>query len=85
MTKEIFEPNFNPEQKYAVAVYIGNKRVCPIESYPTEESLENGYRVWSEMAKKRNLSKPVPIEFTSANGKCEVREDIMKKLENMLI
>ncbi len=82
---EIFKPNLNSEQRYAVAIYLGNKTVCSIESYPTEETLENGYRVWSEIAKERNLSKPVPIEFIDADGKCEIREDLIAKLENRLV
>ena len=85
MSREIFKPNFNSEQKYVVAIYMGNKMVCPIESYPTEGTLEAGYKTWSEMAKKRGLSKPVSVEFIDTNGKCEIREDIMKKLGGMLI
>ena len=73
---EAFKPEWNKEHKYARAVPAG-KDVFPIQSYATLEQLKEGYQNWQNFSSKRNITKPVPIEFLDKDGKCKVLTDLI--------
>jgi len=43
------------------------REVSIIESYPTEELLEKGYKIWKQFAEERGLTKPFRVMFVDVN------------------
>lgn len=64
-----FKPSINPNDRYAVSLGIENGKTLIIESYPTEELLEKGYKSWIQSAQEIGLTKPARIRFVDANDK----------------
>ena len=63
--------------KYAVAVR-SDKGLMILETYRTKKALEKGYIVWNNLAIKRCLLKPSPIEILDESGTSKVLEDMVK-------
>ena len=76
MEIEIFEPKINKEHKYAVAVPCEGRRLAMIQTFPTQEALEAGYKGWYLHAKTRGITSPVPIEILNREGKCKIIKEL---------
>ena len=74
---EIFKPEINAGDKYAVAVPCGSgdgkiTGVSILKTYPTPEALETGYDVWKYYAKAGGLSSPVKIKILDKEMHCKI-------------
>lgn len=67
MTTEISKPLVSSEDRYAIDLAVGRGCVSLVQGYPTEESLENGYKTWVQFAEERRITKPVRVMFVDAD------------------
>ena len=63
--------------KYATALWTDKKIMMMVETYPTIETLEIGYRDYLATAKQKGLTKPWPIELLDETGKCRIVEELI--------
>lgn len=65
----MFVPCMDESHQYAVVVSAIPGRIFPLRSYPTLDSLAEGYKAYSSFARNNNLSNPIAIEFMQRTDK----------------
>ena len=61
-----FEPKIRPGDRYAVVVPAEGRLLIIIETYPSLEQLETGYRHWRRYSADGKLTSPFPIEIVDS-------------------
>ena len=57
-----FIPDTNMQHPYGVGVFTGAKSIMLIDTYPTYDALETGYRKWLNAALQMGIAEPYPVE-----------------------
>jgi len=78
-----FRPELNESHKYAVGVMIEKGGFCPMQSYPDEQKLQEGYSMFLRIANSLQVHKPIIVERTEfglwEDSTCLVRRDLMQR------
>jgi len=82
MPLDFFEPKINANHKFAVAVYTGCRKLVILQTYPSLEQLEAGYKDWYKYASKRGVTKPYPVEILDPSLKCRVLKNMISPSNN---
>jgi hypothetical protein len=81
MTFEAIVPQVNDSDRYAVALGVVGGGIVAIQTCSSLELLREAYFGFSDYAKQRGLSMPVPVEAVEGNcrnGKVKVLGDMIK-------
>lgn len=66
--ENMFLPCMDESHQYAVALSVGPGRVGLLRSYPTKDSLIEGYKAFNNYAIAHKISRPIPVEFMQSDG-----------------
>ena len=73
----IFRPAITPDHKFAVVAPASGGVMAILQTYRTKEKLATGLREWRQIASKRGIARPYPVELVGAGlidnrGPCRI-------------
>lgn len=87
MSVRIVKPSLERSHLYAAGPKIEGGGFCPVQTFPTLETLESGYRRMYKGAVARGLTRPLAVEKENpneewSNARCHTLPELMQKIIN---